>query len=258
MLAIVAAFKDELSGYLKRGRFQVTEQDNGFRIYQSMQVPEVVISEGGIGKERSQESARLTAERFKPDMMISAGFAGGASEDATPGDVFLCDRLVAVDGSPFLWGKEEAFESSSVEMVQRFRQAILGDRSGYQVGSCITVPKFVSNRSMKEWLGNTFNVKLIDMESYWVSEVAASFRIPFLTVRSVLDPVDQSVPRFIGETVDKGMAVRTLRSVAHLATNPTDAPQLIRLSRQVSVARAALTQFLDKIVAATRTISDRR
>ena len=53
-----------------------------------------------------------------------------------------------------------------------------------------------------------------------------------------------------GETVDKGMAVRTLRSVAHLATNPTDAPQLIRLSRQVSVARAALTQFLDKIVAA--------
>jgi len=190
-------------------------------------------------------------------MMISAGFAGGASEDATPGDVFLCDRLVAVDGSPFLWGKEEAFESSSVEMVQRFRQAILGDRSGYQVGSCITVPKFVSNRSMKEWLGNTFNVKLIDMESYWVSEVAASFRIPFLTVRAVLDPVDQSVPRFIGETVDKGMAVRTLRSVAHLATNPTDAPQLIRLSRQVSVARAALTQFLDKIVAA-RTISDRR
>ena len=90
-----------------------------------------------------------------------------------------------------------------------------------------------------------------------VSEVAAAFRIPFLTVRAVLDPVDQSVPRFIGETVDKGMAVRTLRSVAHLVTNPTDAPQLIRLSRQVSVARAALTQFLDKIVAA-RTISDRR
>ncbi|MCD5398609.1 MAG: hypothetical protein LR120_02575, partial [Dehalococcoidia bacterium] len=66
MLAIVAAFKDELSGYLRRGRFQVTEQDNGFRIYQSMQVSEVVIAEGGIGKERSQESARLTAERFKP------------------------------------------------------------------------------------------------------------------------------------------------------------------------------------------------
>ncbi|MDP6454631.1 MAG: hypothetical protein QF898_15115 [SAR202 cluster bacterium] len=250
MLAIVAAFKDEMSGYLKKGRFQITKQDEGFRIYESERIPEVVISEGGIGKERSQESARITAERFKPDMMISAGFAGGASEGAKPGEVFLCDRLVAVDGPPFLWGKEEVFEISSAEMVQRFRQAILGDRTEYQVGACLTVPQFVSNRSMKSWLGDTFNVSLIDMESYWVSEVAGSLGIPSLTVRAVLDPVDQSVPRFIGETVDQGMAVRTLRSVAHLAMNPADAPQLIRLSRQVSVARASLTRFLDKIVAA--------
>ncbi|MCH7800982.1 MAG: hypothetical protein IIC24_05485, partial [Chloroflexi bacterium] len=244
MLAIVAAFKDEVSGYLKRGQFQVTRQDNGFRIYESEQVPEVVISEGGIGKDRSQESARLTVERFKPDMMVSAGFAGGASEGLRSGEVFICDRLVAVDGPPYLWGKmDEVFESSGVEMVKRFRQAILGDSVGYQVGACLTVPQFVSNRSMKAWLGNAFNVNLIDMESYWVSEVAGSFGIPCLTIRVVLDPVDQSVPRFIGEIVDKGTTARALRAVAHLVMNPADVPRLIRLSRQVRVARASLTRF---------------
>ena len=257
MLAIIAAFKDELSGYLKRGQFQVTGQDNGFRIYESEQVPDVVVSEGGIGKEGSQASARLAAERFKPDMMISAGFAGGASEGMRPGEVFICDRLVAVDGPPFLWGKEEVFESSGVEMVQRFRQAILGDGEGYQVGACLTVPQFVSNRAMKAWLGSTFNVSLIDMESYWVSEVAGTFGIPCLTVRAVLDPVDQSVPRFIGETVDKGTAVRTLRAVTHLVMNPADAPRLVRLSRQVRVARASLTRFLGRIVAARTTFESR-
>lgn len=257
MLAIVAAFKSELSGYLKRGRFQVTRQDNGFRIYESEHVPEVVVSEGGIGKERSQECARLTAERFKPDMMISAGFAGGASEGMKAGEVFICDRLVAVDGPPFLWGKEEVFESSSLEMVQRFKQAKLGDRTEYQVGACLTVPQFVSNRSMKAWLGSTFNVSLIDMESYWVGEVAGSFGIPYLTVKAVLDPVDQSVPRFIGETLDKGMAVRTLRAVAHLVINPADVPGLIRLSSQVRVARASLTRFLGRVVAARTTIESR-
>ena len=257
MLAIIAAFKDELSGYLKRGQFQVTGQDNGFRIYESEQVPDVVVSEGGIGKEGSQASARLAAERFKPDMMISAGFAGGASEGMRPGEVFICDRLVAVDGPPFLWGKDEVFESSSLEMVHRFEQAKLGDRTEYQVGACLTVPQFVSNRSMKAWLGSTFNVSLIDMESYWIGQVAGSFDIPFITVRAVLDPVDQSVPRFIGETVDKGAAVRTLRAMAHLVLSPADAPGLIRLYSQVRVARASLTRFLGRVVAARIAIESR-
>ena len=251
MLAIVAAFKDELSSYLKRGKFQVTTQANGFRTYESEQIPEVVVSEGGIGKERSQESARLAAERFKPDMMISAGFAGAALEGVRPGEVFLCDRLVAVDGPPYLWGKEEVFHSSDAEIVQRFSQSALGDRADFRVGACLTVPQFVSNHAMKAWLGSTFNVNLIDMESYWVSEVAGSFGIPYLAVRAVLDPVDQSVPSFIGETVDKGAAVRTLRSVAHLIMNPADGPQLVRLSRQVRVARASLAKLLGNIVAAS-------
>jgi adenosylhomocysteine nucleosidase len=254
LLAIVCAFKDELSGYLKSGQFEITNQENGFRTYESMFVPEVVISEGGIGKEGSQEGARLTAERFKPDLMISAGFAGGASEGLKPGDIFICDRLLAVEGPPFLWGKDKIFENSGMELVQRTSQAILGSRAEYQIGACLTVPQFVSNRAMKAWLGNTFNVSLIDMESYWVSEVAASFGIPCLSIRAVLDPVDQSVPRFIGETVDKGLGVRAARAVAHLLMNPVDAPQLVRLSQQVRAARSSLTRILSTIVSARTTI----
>lgn len=257
MLAIVAAYKDEVSTYLKRGGFKFTGRDEGFGVYRSTSGPDVVVSEGGVGKERCQENVQFMSERYRPDLLISAGFAGGAVRTAKPGDVFICEKLVAVEGPVFLWGKEDVFQGPSRDMDTLFQRVLEEDPETFREGACLTVPQFVSNPDMKEWLGANLRVNLIDMESYWVDETARTLGTPCLTVKAVLDPVDQSIPRFIGDYVNEGAAIRKFRAMAHLFMNPFDAPRLVRLSRQVRTAAATLARALETIVDAKSAVTNR-
>ena len=250
MLAIVAAFKDEISEYLRRGRYRVTVTEGRLRIYQSELIPGVVVSEGGIGKELSQKGTWLVVERFRPDLVISAGFAGGAMAGANAGEAFFCDRLVAVDGPLYLWDKSEAVEHLDRQMLDRVMANIPGGAAKFQLGACLTVPQFISSSSMKSWLGSTFEVRLIDMESYWVNEAARGAGVPQLSVKVMLDPVEESVPRFVGDTLSSHRAFRALRGAAYIARNPLEARHLFRLAGQVKKSRMALANFLDQIVAA--------
>jgi hypothetical protein len=134
--------------------------------------------------------------------------------------------------------------------MDRIRANIPGGAAEYQVGACLTVPQFISNSSMKAWLGRTFEVRLIDMESYWVSEVARGAGVPQLSVKVMLDPVEESMPRFVGDTLSRARAYRAFRGAAYLARNPLEARRLIRLARQVKRSRTALANFLFRIVAA--------
>ena len=250
MLAIVAAFKDEISEYLSRGRYQVTATEGRLRIYQSELVPEVVVSEGGIGRELAQSGTQLLVERFRPDVVISAGFAGGASTGSKAGQAFFCDRLVAVDGPLYLWEKNEAVEHLDQGLLKRITANISGGADEYQFGACLTVPQFISNSSMKAWLGRTFEVRLIDMESYWVNEAARGAGVPQLSVKVMLDTVEETVPGFVGDTLSRRGAHRALRGAAYMAMNPLEARRIFRLARQVKRSRTALANILDRIVAA--------
>ena len=250
MLAIVAAFKDEISEYLSRGRYQVTATEGRLRIYQSELIPEVVVSEGGVGRELAQRGTRQLVERFRPDVVISAGFAGGARTGANTGEAFFCDRLVAVDGPLYLWEKSEAVEHLDRVLLDRIMANIPGAGEEYQLGACLTVPQFISNSSMKAWLGRTFEVRLIDMESYWVNEAARGAGVPQLSVKVMLDPVEETVPGFVGDTLSRSRAYRVFRGAAYMAANPLETREIFRLARQVKRSKTALANFLDRIVAA--------
>ena len=248
MLAIVAALKDEISEYLSRGQYRVTVTDGRLRIYQSELLPDVVVSEGGVGRELSQKGTLQLVERFRPDMVISAGFAGGAMTGANTGEGFFCDRLVAVDGPLFLWEKSEAVEYLDHGLLDRIRANIPGGAAENQVCACLTVPQFISNSSMKAWLGSTFEVRLIDMESYWVAEAVAALGIPIGVARCVLDPVDQTLPEFVGGAVNDGKGHGFDKAIKYLARRPGEAPKLIRLSRQAKTAGESLSGLLSNLI----------
>ncbi len=257
LLAIVAAFKDEISEFLNTGRYRVTVTEGRLRIYQSELIPEVIVSEGGVGKELSQMGTLQLVERFQPDMVISAGFAGGTMAGSDAGEAFFCDRLVAVDGPLYLWEKSGAVEHLDRDLLERIRSGFPGGGAEYKVGACLTVPQFISSSEMKSWLGDTFEVRLIDMESYWVSEAARGAGVPQLSVKVMLDPVEDSVPSFVGDTVSRSPAYRAVRGAAYIARNPLDAPGLFRLARQVKRSSKVLAKFLSRIVATQGAVAGR-
>ncbi|MDP6421352.1 MAG: hypothetical protein QF477_16215 [SAR202 cluster bacterium] len=248
MLAIVAAFKDEVSEYLKDGRFRVAHKDGNLTAYESETIPDVAVLEGGVGKDMAQVATQLAVDRYAPKLVVSAGFAAGAKTGMETGDLFVCDRLVAIEGPAYLWAQSDVRTAEAGRIHEMFDANGLAGQD-YRLVGCLSVPQFVSNASMKAWLGKTFDVSLIDMECYWVNRTAEALRVPCVSVRAMLDPVEDAMPAFVGEVVNRHLGKRALKAVTYLSANPAEAPRLIGLMKQVKVARSALASFLTGLVA---------
>lgn len=249
-LAVIATFRHEIGGFLRRGGFREAGRAEGLRFHRSETAPDVVVVEGGLAREGARAGARLAASRFGAEMIVSAGFAAGAKSGQRSGSVLICDRLISVEGPAFAWSGEARTEiRPSAAMLNRALAQSGAVERGYRAGGCVTVPQIVSSPSMKAWLGRSFDAAALDMESYWVAEAANDARLPWIAVRAILDPVEQDVSRFVGETLRDGRFARGVRAVRHLAARPSDAPGLIRLAGQVKKCGEALGEALVRLTA---------
>ena len=244
----MAAFKQEVDRFLKAGEFSEVSRTGKLRFYQSPALPHVVVSEGGFAKDATSQCVEVVASQFKADLVVSAGFAAGSRRGQSTGSIVICDRLVTVDGPPIMWARDNRLEiETDRAMIRNVVTQMQAEEHGYDVGSCITVPQFVPSSAMKSWIGATFHVSTIDMESFWVADAARTLNLPWLPIRAVLDPVEQNVSRLVGASLNDGSLRRVGRSVFHLAANPGDTPGLLKLARQVQTAGSSLAEFLTRL-----------
>ena len=88
-----------------------------------------------------------------------------------------------------------------------------------------------------------FGVGTVNMEDYWVARLAATAKVPFLSVRAVLDTADQGVPSHLLE-----QARRLRRSGGQAAGwaafgHPSDIRALLHLPGQMRLAQESLARF---------------
>ena len=248
MLGIVAAFKEEVNHYLKSGGFRLVAREGGLRTYQSP-TGHLAVIVGGVGRKGAEEATRLLIDGYRPEFIVSAGFAGAVRKGIAPGDVFVCDRLMSIEGPAAFWQPENVKERSPMDAgAMEGLAGSDGDHARYALCGCLTVPQLVPSSEMKVWIGNTLPVSLVDMEGYWVSETAAASGIPHLMVRSVLDTVEQTLPEFVGVAMSMQRA-RWIRAARHLIRKPGEAPGLLRLARLAKVSAASLGDCLAELSA---------
>lgn len=255
MLAVVAAFRQEIGEFLNSGRFRESERAGRLRFYTSRAIPGVVIVEGGFGRDGATESVRGAIARCPsgaPDAIICAGFSAGATEGLTTGEVVVGRRTVAplaAGGPPCAWLEGDAL---AIETERRaldwVRNALAGSDATYAVASCLTAPAFVSSPATKRRLGAEYGVSAIDMESYWAVLEASRHGTPCVPIRVILDPVEQRVSRLVENTLEDTRMRRVFRSAGYLATHPKEARELLRLSGQVKLAGKSLSDLLTRLL----------
>ena len=245
MLAVVAAFREEIIDYLKSGGFRKIAQSGGVRLYTSDSVPHVVVSDGSFGRAHVGDCVAEVVTRFDPHLVVSAGFAAGTRVGPPTGSAVICDRLLSVEGPAYLWRRQTGREIEiNPHLVRNVRSELQTDGESVQMGSCMTVPQFVSNPSMKAWIGSTFGVSLIDMEGYWAATAAAEANVPFLPLRIVLDTVDQNVSPLVAQSLEDSPIRRVVRGARFMAAHPGDIRGLLAMSRQTTRARRLLASHL--------------
>ncbi len=249
MLGIIAAFKEEVEDYLREGRFKMVDRVDSISFYQSISAPDVTVAVGGIGKDRAEAATGLLIDRYPPSYIVCAGFAGGVREGIGPGDLFLCDRLYSLEGPATFWGLDTAEERSvgDAAVINHLTKTAGDGDVNYKVAGCLSVPDLASGSLMKGWIGDNFPVDIIDMESYWVSKAAAAEGIRHVVVRSVLDPLEQTLPAFVGEAFDDSNRRRWVRAAGYVMRRPREASTMLRLAKQSGVASASLGGLLSTL-----------
>ena len=112
---------------------------------------------------------------------------------------------------------------------------------------CLTVNKVIHDKIIKRTIGNNFPVTVIDMEGFWVAEIADSGQIPIQIVRAIYDSVDDSLPKNVAAIVQLSNSgwYRFLREVAK---RPLIIPHLFKLYEKSGIASEALSETLEKLV----------
>ena len=113
-------------------------------------------------------------------------------------------------------------------------------------GSSVTVANPVSEPKAKLALGKAFRAEVVDMESYWISRIAAVNRIPFLSVRAVSDTVRDTLPPF-DQFLNSGQW-QWRRAILYFLTHPQQLVNLFCLYRNAQKASRSLTAFMDSFI----------
>ncbi len=197
----------------------------------------VVLS--GVGKERAQAAARLAIDRLHANALLSIGFAGSASPAGRAGDLVLGDRVLRIG----LGGDTE----SQVESDRQWSSAVGGALRAKGIaahrGALATVPEALGPRA-KGRVGEATGAVAVDMESYWVGEVADQAGVTFLAVRAISDEMDDALPAF--HRFADGMGeLRPAAALAYFATHPGQWRPTARLAAKVRLASESLSFLAD-------------
>ena len=169
----VAVFRGGLSRPTHKaiGSYRVTTGFSGQK--------EVATVISGVGGRCAAGAVRELIKSFRPDLVISTGYAGGLSPEIRVGDIVVMGEVIHESGKRVVSRSMDGFNPSPP--VRR--------------GPILTTNRFIPFSRDKYRLYEKFGATAVDMESFFLGEEAEKSNIPFLSIRAISDAVDQDVPQ---------------------------------------------------------------
>ena len=205
----------------------------------------VLVLQTGIGQVRTEKALSwvlsepvLGSKPYRPQLVLSAGFAGALQDGFQVGDIILATEVMNTDGRGWLtsWPRE------------------LPDREWPRPlhrGRLLSVPALITCPEEKRTLGCKHQAVAVDMETSTVARVCEQRRVPFGCLRVISDDVHKALsPRLV--SLFSGGRVSPMRVLFALFRSPSLAAELLTLAKQTHFAAAQLAQVLDELLTLTR------
>lgn len=186
----------------------------------------------GMGAENARRVARA-ALAWRPDICISAGFAGGLQSGYRAGDVLVA--LAVSDGETH----------RSVQSDPRIVR--LAEESGASsIATLCTSAYVVANVEDKRRMGATADA--VDMESFFILYEAHERGIPAAAIRAISDAANENLPLDFTQILNAEGQIRVSRLLGKIARSPQRIPAMIRLGSASRRAARKLAEILDKTI----------
>lgn len=204
MIAVLAATYEEIGRFSEevepdeRGTFEGFSYVRGL-IGDSA----IVVGVTGVGIRRARKAAGYVAGKFKPSIIVSAGFSGALSPGLKVGDIVVGERVLSEK------------KGASIELYS----PEFGEDMEFVTGALLTENRFVHDPRDKKSLFERTGAMCVDMETWGVAEGARGSRAKVLGVRAVSDCSDRALPA-IGAFYDSNGKPEYTKAVSYFFTKP--------------------------------------
>jgi adenosylhomocysteine nucleosidase len=218
-VAMVAALEREVGPLVKRWR-KVEREHEGrrFKFFESGQAALVC---GGIGAEAARRATEAVIALYRPELLLSVGFAGALDAALKVGEIFSPSRVI------------DARDGSSVEIASG---------RGLLV-SALTI----AGMEQKAKLAESYAAQAVDMEAAAVARGAQARGVRFMAVKAISDESSFAMPAIDGFVEANGQ-FRTGRFVIFLGLRPRLWSSVLQLARNGGKASRALCAELDRYI----------
>ncbi len=201
---------------------------------------EIVLVESGPGRRRAAKAAHALIDAYRPQLIVSAGFAGGLNRRAKRQDLVVATSLVNAEG-----GK--------VTLDPDALAPWLNEVQNLHRGRLLTCDRVVRLREEKQQLGCQHDALAVDMESFAVAEICRERAVDFLAIRAISDAVDDELPPDIGKLLaQKSFAGQLGAALGSVFRRPAAVKDLFNLHQNALASSDRLAKFLGKPIGRTK------
>ncbi len=239
-LAIAVAVRREEEALLRVLPACRTTEKAGFRFHATdLSGLRLVIAVLGMGPARAREGTRELIALHTPSAVVSMGYAGGVDPQLGRGH--------AVVGSVVSFEGEERPLPSEAGLVDSVSRELEAAAVPCSIGKIMTVSEPLLSVREKKSFKDRHQCLAVDMESAAVAEECAVRKIPFLTVRVILDAAGDELSVNPAEISHKGR-ISVLRVALSLIRHPRRVPALMGLLSAWRAADRSLARVVSSII----------
>ena len=172
----------------------------------------------GVGPRRAQAGVELLKRYGQPEILVSLGFSAGLKPGQRAGECYLADSI----------------EDASGEVLEA---PLLYEHAAWRRGRLLCVDQLASAPDDKRrWASQHPLAQALDMESLWVARSG----LPWVALRSLIDPVEEHLPLDLSRAMDQNGQVQPARLAGQVLTKPHQLPRLLRFAHLSQQATRAL------------------
>ncbi len=227
-----------------------------------------VIIRSGAGRKNAAQAAEVLIDGHRPQILISAGFAGGLCPALKRHDILLADSLVDDSGrqiifrqalpSPDIVNKGRPFNEAQPSNEGRPLQWPLvlspfdPDKlswPGLHIGKLLTVDHVVRDPGEKQKLYHQCQALAVDMETFAVAEVCLRRNVTLCAIRVIHDAADDVLPPDVEHLLSqKTEAARLGAALGALWRRPGSIKDLWALKENSLIASTRLAKFILQLI----------
>ncbi|WP_254434157.1 5'-methylthioadenosine/adenosylhomocysteine nucleosidase [Halobacillus sp. Marseille-Q1614] len=157
----------------------------------------IVLVQSGIGKVNATVAAQMLISDFGADLLINSGVAGGIHPDLGLGDIVVSTETVHHDMDETAKGYKPGqipymdvrFFKADEELADLALEGTKGlpDYVDVFEGRIATGDQFIASEEKTEWIYDTFDAYVVEMEGAAVGQTAYLNQIPYVVIRSASD-----------------------------------------------------------------------